>query len=338
MDPFRTPFRMRPLPYQLIRIDLPVSPSSEREAFLLWMGSSEKTERERVAIRKDAIATLEKVISEHGRDNAHSSLLTCTLRRWKGVVAREEGNWAGARFEFLQGRSLAESIDPGNVPWFDAAIMEAEIWEAFGMPGLELDALKQLVEKLDSTSGLYSLAGDRSNTEFSADWAQWFLFFVVPAVPSPELVARIWNEVKRLEPGAEQGEAAKKQSPFGDYVFMWKYFWFSALARQTEGRLRAIFPVTSSVEELLRIASVLAPVTGDFQPLLKPSIYRTDEHPVAESPEQLSVRIRSDIDAFHAVESNAREYVSKVQGLWDASTPQKRRDVERAMHPAKQRR
>lgn len=76
--------------------------SSEREAFLLWMGSSEKTEKDRVAMRKEAIATLEKVISEYGHDNPHGSQLTSTLRRWKGVVAREEGNWAGARFEFLQ--------------------------------------------------------------------------------------------------------------------------------------------------------------------------------------------------------------------------------------------
>lgn len=302
------------------------------------MGSSEKTEKDRVAMRKEAIATLEKVISEYGRDNPHGSQLTSTLRRWKGVVAREEGNWAGARFEFLQGRSLAESFDPGNVPWFDAAIMEAEIWEAFGMPGLELDALKQLVEKLDRTSGLYSLAGDRSNTEFTADWAQWYQFFVVPAVPSPELVARIWEEVNRLKPGDEQEETTKKRSPFGGYVFVWKYFWFSALTRQTEALLRGIFTATSILEELVRVASVLAPVTGDFQPLLKPYTYRTDEHPVAESSERLSAQIRSDLDAFHEVEKNAKEYVFRVQGLWNASTPQKRREVERAMHPEKQRR
>jgi hypothetical protein len=321
---------MRPL-------SLPVTPSSEREAFLLWMGSSEKTERERVAIRKEAIAKLEKVIGEYGRDIPHRSSLTVTLSRWKGVVAREEGNWAGARFEFLQGRSLAESFDPGNVSWFNAAIMEAEIWEALGVPGLELDALKQLVEKLDLTSELYSLAGDRSNTEFAADWAQWFLFFVVPAVPSTELVARIWDEVKRFKPEVERGETAK-QSPFGGYVFMWRYFWFSALGRQTEALLGGIFGATSTLEELVRVASVLTPVTGDFQPLLKPNAYRTDEHPVDESSEQLSARIRSDLDAFHAVEKDAKEYVSKVQGLWSASTPQKRREVERAMHPGKLRR
>jgi hypothetical protein len=301
---------------------------------MLWTSSSEKSERERVAVRKDAIAAMEKVTREYGRDVPHASLLTSTVRRWKGVVAREEGNWAGARFEFLEGRSLAESFDPGNVPWFDAAIMEAEVWEAFGMPGLEPDALKELAEKLDRTSGLYSLAGDRLNTESTADWAQWFMFFVVPAVPSPALAARIWEEVERLKPG----ERAATQSPLGGYVSMWRYFWYSALARQTEAQLRNTFAATSSLEELLRIASVLAPVTGDFQPLLKPSIYRTDQLTLAESPEQLSARIRSDLDAFHAVESNAKEYVSKVQELWKASTPQKRREVERAKHPAKQHR
>jgi hypothetical protein len=314
-----------------------LTPGSEREAFLLWMRSSDKSESDRAAFRKEAISTLEKVIGEYGNDSPHRSLLVCTLGRWKGVDAREEGNWAGARFEFLQGRNLAESSDPGNVPWFDAAIMEAEVWEAFALPGIGLDALKQLVEKLDRTSGLYSLAGDRSNTESSADWARWFLIFVAPAVPSPDPVARIWDEVNRLKPKVEQGRTATL-SPFGRYVFMWRYFWFSALARQAETLLKGVFGTGSTLEEVLRGASVLAPVAGDFQPLLRPDAFLTDGRPPAESSEQLSARIRSDLDTFHEVERTTKDYVTAVEGLWNASTPQRRREVERAIHPGKQHR
>jgi hypothetical protein len=310
---------------------------SEREAFMLWTSSSEIGERERVAIRKEAISMLEKAIGDHSRDSAHGSLMTCTLRKWKGTVAREQGNWAGARFEFLQGRSLAESYDPANVPWFDAAITEAEIWEAFGVPGLELDGLKELAEKLDSTSGLYGMAGDRLNEEFTAEWAQWFGFFLAPAVPSHALVARILGEVKRLAPGAEPGGASTR-SPLGHYVFMWNYFWYSGLARQTETLLRGVFVGPSTLEELMRGASLLAPPVGNFGPILKPDDPRRDGLPVPESPEQLSGRIQSDLDAFHAAEKDAKEYASKVQGLWDTATHQKRMEVEHVMHPRKQRR
>ena len=152
----------------------------EREAFQLWTGSSEKSGKERIDIRKEAISTLEKVIEGHARDVAYRSLLTSTLRRWKGLVARDQGNWASARFEFLQGRNVAESYDTTNVPWFDAAITEAEVWESFNRPGLDIDTLRELAEKLDRTSGLYGMAGDRSNSESTADWARWFKFFLDP--------------------------------------------------------------------------------------------------------------------------------------------------------------
>jgi len=309
----------------------------EREAFLLWTSSAEMSERERVAIRKEAVSILEKAIGEQSRDVAHRSLLTCTLRRWRGLVSREEGNWAAARFEFLQGRSLAESYDTANVPWFDAAIAETEIWEAFGNPRLELDALRDLVEKLDSTAALYSMAGDRSNEEFTAEWAEWFRFFLVPAAPRHALVARILGEVKRIQPGPEPGEAAP-QTPLGGYVFAWNFFWYSGLARQTEGLLRGILGAASSLEELVRGAAVLAPPTGNLESLLKQYTLKGNQLPMPESPEQLSGRIGSDLEAFHALEKDTKEYVSRVRLLWDSSTHQKRKELERAMHPGKQRR
>jgi len=277
---------------------------------------------------------LEKSIGEQSRDVAHRSLLTCTLRRWRGLVAREEGNWAAARFEFLQGRGLAESYDTANVPWFDAAIAETEIWEAFGKPHLELDALRDLVEKLDSTAALYSMAGDRSNEEFTAWWAEWFRFFLVPAVPRQALVARILAEVKRVQPGPGK---TSMQTPLGGYLFTWNFFWYSGLARQTETLLRGILGAASSLEELVRGASVLAPPTGNLEPLLKQYRLKGNEYPVPESPEQLSGRIRSDLEAFRAVEKDTKEYVSRVRLLWDSSTHQKRKELERAMHPGTKR-
>jgi hypothetical protein len=89
---------------------------------------------------------------------------------------------------------------------------------------------------------------------------------------------------------------------------------------------------------LLRGASVLVPPAGNFEPLLKPEIYRKQESPMPESPDGLLERIETDLKAFHAVEKDVKEYVSKVQGLWVSSTDQKRREVQRAMHPVKQRR
>jgi hypothetical protein len=291
-------------------------------------------ETERVAIRKQAISTMESAIEELGRDVQHRSLLTSTLRRWRGLVAREEGNWAAARFEFLQGRTLAESYDAANVPWFDAAITEAEIWEAFGRPGLGLDALRELVEKLDSTAGLYGMAGDRTSEEFTAEWAEWFRFFLVPAAPLQALVARVLNELKRFHP--EKAEASAR-TPLGGYVFSWNFFWYSGLARQTEALLVGILGPASSLEELLRGAAVLAPLTTDLGPHLKPNTSGGHELPVPESPEQLSGRLRSDLEAFQGVQKDADDYVSMVRSLWDSSTHQKRKEVEHAMRPGKQR-
>jgi hypothetical protein len=309
----------------------------EREAFLLWTSSSERSERERVAIRKEAISTLENAIEALGRDVAHRSLLTCTLRRWRGLVAREEGDWAAARFEFLQGRNLAESYDAANVPWFDAAITEAEIWAAFGKSGLELDALRELVEKLDNTAGLYGMAGDRSNEEFTAAWAEWFRFFLVQTTPRQTLVTRILNEVKRSQPEPLPRGGAMR-TPLGGYLFEWNFFWYSALARQTEALLRGTLGAASSLEELLRGAAVLAPPAGSFEPLVEPRTFKGQGLPVPDSPEQLSGLIQSDLERFRSIEKDTNEYVSRVRLLWESATHQKRKEVEHAMHPGKQRR
>lgn len=279
---------------------------------------------------------LEKSIGGSGREAAHGSIMTCTLRKWKGAVAREEGDWAAARFEFLQGRSLAETYDPGNVPWFDAAITEAEIWEAFGTVGLELDGLKELTEKLDRTSGLYGMAGDRLNEEFTEDWARWFGFFLVPAVPSHSLVGRILAEVRRPNPRTSPGETAPR-SPYGNYVFMWNHFWFSGLARRTTIVLRALLGGRSTLDELMRGASVLAPPKGSLGPMLNPRVYLRDQAPPS-AEEQLTERITSELDAFRVVERDAEEYVTEVKRSWEAANHQKRMEVEHALHPRKQRR
>jgi hypothetical protein len=307
----------------------------EREAFLLWTSSSEMNEGERIATRKRAISTLGSAIEELGGDMDHRNRLTSTLRRWKGLVAREEGNWADARFEFLEGRNLAESYDVSNIPWFDAAITEAEIWEAFAKPGLELDGLKELAEKLDSTAGLYGMAGDRINEEFAAEWAEWFSFFLVPGAPRPALVTRILNEVRRLQPGPGSGEATTR-TPLGGYVFAWNRFWYSALARQTEAVLRSALGESSDLEGLLRGATVLAAPTVGLEPL-KSHTFRVRDATPPDSPEQLLGRITSDLEAYRAVEKDVVGYVSKVRSLWDSADHQKRKEVERAIHPGKQR-
>jgi hypothetical protein len=313
-------------------------PGYEREAFLLWTSSSEKSGKERIATRKEAISMLEKVIESHARDAAYRSLLTSTLRRWKGMAARDQGNWASARFEFLQGRNIAESYDRTNVPWFDAAITEAEVWEAFSVRGLGLDALRELVEKLDRTSGLYGMAGDRSNAESTADWARWFKSFIVPDIPPSDLVSRILDAVLESRSGLEPGEAFT-HPPLGDYVFRWNRFWFLNLARETEAALNAVFTAVYPLEVLVRGAAVLAPSGGSLEPLLKRGTTEGgDERPIPESKDRLSEWIRADLDAFRNVEKEAREYVSKVERLWSPSSPQRRKQVEQAMHPKLQRR
>ena len=88
------------------------------------MSSGEKVGQERIAAQKEAILTLKKLIDDHGFDVGFRSYLTVTLRKWNGMVATEEGDWIEARFEFSQGRSIAEAHDPGSLPWLDAAIME----------------------------------------------------------------------------------------------------------------------------------------------------------------------------------------------------------------------
>ncbi len=117
---------------------------------------------------------------------------------------------------------------------------------------------------------------------------------------------------------------------------MWNYFWFSALARRREAVLRGVFASTSNLDELVRFASILAPTSSGFGPLLKAHIYRGQESPASDSPDDLLRRITVDLEAYHAVEKDTNEYVSKVQELWMSASPQKKREVEHAMHPKKQ--
>ena len=98
-----------------IQVDLPVT-GSEREAFLLWTNSSEKGEGERLSLRKDAISMLEKSIGGSGREAAHGSIMTCTLRKWKGAVAREEGDWAAREIRIPSGEEPGRNLRSGKCP------------------------------------------------------------------------------------------------------------------------------------------------------------------------------------------------------------------------------
>src|SRR5690348_3199542 len=157
------------------------------------MSSHEKVGHERIEVQKQAIQSLKKLIDH---DPLSRSYLKAVVRKWNGVVALEQGNWIEARFEFLQGRTIAEQDDPGGTAWFDAAMVETEVWEAFTSPNLSLGALRELPEKLDLTSTLYSAAADRSNAKFASDWGQWIEIFIEPGVPTPHLAERILSYVE----------------------------------------------------------------------------------------------------------------------------------------------
>ncbi|MDA4118463.1 MAG: hypothetical protein OK455_08990, partial [Thaumarchaeota archaeon] len=166
------------------------------------MSSHEKVGPERVAMQKQATNSLKKLLDLDPRSQPY---LRATVRKWEGVVALEQGNWIEARFAFLQGRTIAETGDPGSVAWFDAAITETEVWEAFTSPALSLKALGELPEKLDQASTLYSAAADRSNAEFTSDWAQWLKMFANPSVPAESLAERVLGYVERRIPQGEPG-------------------------------------------------------------------------------------------------------------------------------------
>ena len=127
------------------------------------------------------------------------------------------------------------------------------------------------------------------------------------------------------------------RTPLGGYLFEWNFFWYSALARQTEALLRGTLGATSSLEELLGGAAALAPPAGRFKPLVEPHTFKGQGLTVPVSPEQLSGLIQSDLERFRSIEKDTNEYVSKVRLLWESATHQKRKEVEHAMHPGKQR-
>ena len=74
-----------------------------REAFQLWMSSHEKLGDERIAVQKQAIQSLKRLIDDDPRSQSY---LKAMVRKWNGVVALEQGDWIKARFEFLQGRTV----------------------------------------------------------------------------------------------------------------------------------------------------------------------------------------------------------------------------------------
>ncbi len=262
-----------------------------------------------------------------------------TLRKWKGVVLCEEGNWIAARFEFLQGRSVAELHDSENVPWFDAAIVETEVWEALMSAGFHLDRLRELVEKLDRASILYAAVGDRSNAQFTADWAQWFKIFTDPSIPASDLVDRILGYVEGRTPRGEQrGEILMKQLPLRNNVFIWNYFWLARISQEIEAFLKNTFMTTASLEALARGAAVLATPPDDFKLLLQLDISRKHETPTPESQTQLLRRIESDLQHLRSVEKDAKEYVAEVGRQWSSCSPERRRDVIQAIYPGKWRR
>ncbi len=305
----------------------------EREAFQLWMGAHEKVGAERLAAQKQAIHALKKVIDQNPRSQPY---LKATVRKWNGVVALEQSKWMEARFEFLQGRTIAEHGDPGNMAWFDAAIVETEVWEAFSSPDLTLEALEELPDKLDKASTLYSGAADRSNAEFASDWAQWIRIFIDPGVPSRSLVERILSYVERRTPVTEDGtEPPFKQLALERNAFAWRRFWFSKTAKEVQSSLKAIFKVDAPLEALARGAAVLAVPPADFASLLQEAPTEGGALPVSSA--QLLERMQADLENLRALEKEARQYVTEV-GMRLESAPERRKDVVQAVRPGKLRR
>ena len=308
----------------------------EREAFRLWMSSGEKVGKERIATQKEAILTLKKLIDDHGFEEGFRSYLTVTLRKWNGMVATEEGNWIEARFEFSQGRTIAETHDPGSIPWLDAAIMETEVWSALTSTGLTFEALGELAQRLDQVSTLYAAGSDRSNAEFTSDWGRWLKVFIDPAVPPPAVSERILSYVETRAPKGEPGaELPVREVPLSKDAFAWNYFWYSRLARETEASLRDIFKAADPLEALARGAAVLAAPPSDFGLLLRLNLSRQRGTPPPESPAHLQERIQSDLQRLQMVEKDLREYVAEVGRLWDSSPKKKREEVVQAIHPGR---
>jgi len=298
------------------------------------MSSGEKVGEARIGAQKEAIAALNKIIDDHGYEEGFRLFLTVTLRKWNGMVATEEGNWIEARFEFSQGRSLAETHDPGSLPWFDAAVMETEVWSALTSTGLAFEALDDLSKRLDEVSLVYAAASDRSNAEFTSDWSQWLKVFIDPAVPPPGLSERILTYVETRTPEGEPGaELPVREVPLSKDAFEWNYFWFSKLARETEVSLKEILDEDARLEALVRGAAVLAAPPDNLGLLLGLDLSRERETPPPESYAQLSERVQADLKRLQRAEKDSTEYVAEVGRLWAASPKKKKEQVAQAIHP-----
>jgi len=298
------------------------------------MSSGEKVGQERIATQKEAVTKLKALVEDHGFDEGFRLFLTVTLRKWNGMVATEEGNWIEARFEFSQGRSLAETHDPGSLPWFDAAVEETEVWSALTSTGLSLDALEDLSKRLDEVSILYAAGSDRSNAEFTSDWSQWLKVFISPATPPQGLSERMLTYVETKTPEGEPGaELPVREVPLAKYAFEWNYFWLSRLARETEDELKDLFEADAPLEALMRGAAVLFPTPDGFSLLLGLSLSKEREIPPPESYAQLLERVQADLKRLEKVEEESKEYVAEVTGLWASSPPKKRDLVAQAIFP-----
>ncbi len=300
------------------------------------MSAGEKTDRERTTLRKEAALTLEKAIGGH--ESAKRSTLMPTLRKWKGVVACEEGNLMAARFEFLQGRIVAQLNDPENVPWFDAAITESEVWDGFISGGFSAEKLREQAENLDRASILFAAVGDRSNAQFTADWAGWFRILISPSIPASDLAERILDYVKgQTIGGAQKEEILMNQFPLKNNVFMWGFFWFARIPQEIELSFKNTFKTVASLDALIRGASLLATSPDDFKPLLQSDLTRK-QIPAPESHEQLLEQMQTDLQHLQALEKDAKEYIAEVTTQWNSSPPKRREEVIQAIHPERRRR
>ena len=308
----------------------------EREAFRLWMGAGEKTDGERTALRKEAVLTLEKAIG--GREPAKQSALMSTLLKWKGVVACEEGNLMAARFEFLQGRIVAELNDPDNLPWFDAAIVESEVWDGFISDSFRVEKLRELSENLDRASILFAAVGDRSNAQFTADWAGWFRILIIPSIPLSDLAERILDYVKgQAAGGAQKEEILMNQFPLKNNVFNWNYFWFARIPQEIAQSFKNTFKTVASLEALARGALLLGTPSEELKLLLQ-SHLSLKQILISESSMKLLEQMQADLQRLHSLEKDAKQYIAEVARQWNSSPTKRREDVIQAIHPERRRR
>ncbi len=298
------------------------------------MSSGEKVGQERIATQKEAVAKLKAIVDDHGYDEGFRLFLTVTLRKWNGMVATEEGDWIKARFEFSQGRRLAETHDPGSLPWFDAAIEETEVWTALTSTRLSFDSLEGLSKRLEEVSILYAAGSDRSNAEFTSDWSQWLKLFLEPAVPPQGLSERILTYVETRMPEGEPGaELPVREVPLAKDAFEWNFFWLSRLARETTNSLKEVLGEEAPLEALARGAAVLAAPPGDLALLLKLDLSREREIPPPQSYAELLHRLKTDLENFRRAEESCKDYLAEVRRQW-ASSPQKRKEqVAKAVFP-----